>query len=91
MKRHAHHTHPAIVRRLRRAQGHLGKVIAMIEAQRECVAIAQQLQAVEVAITRAKHLLIHDHIDHCLDERSHAGRRGNAHSLDEFRQITKFL
>ena len=61
-----HATHPGIVKRLKRADGHLRHVIAMIEAGRACADIAVQLQAVEKAVTAAKRTLIHDHIDHCL-------------------------
>ncbi|WP_352847606.1 metal-sensing transcriptional repressor [Mesorhizobium sp. M0622] len=38
----------------------------MIEAHRPCVVLAQQLHAVERAISSAKRELIHDHIEHCL-------------------------
>ena len=61
-----HATHPGIVKRLKRAHGHLHAVIAMIEEGRTCTDIAVQLQAVEKAVTAAKRTLIHDHIDHCL-------------------------
>ena len=62
-----HTTHPGIVKRLKRADGHLRAVIAMIEDGRSCLEVTQQLQAVEKAIANAKRELIHDHIDHCLD------------------------
>jgi DNA-binding FrmR family transcriptional regulator len=62
--------HPAIVRRLNRADGHLQKIIEMIEAGKPCALLAQQLQAVENAIENAKKALIHDHIGHCLMNRS---------------------
>lgn len=61
-----HATHPGIVKRLKRADGHLRHVIGMIEEGRPCAEIAVQLQAVEKAVTAAKRTLIHDHIDHCL-------------------------
>lgn len=64
---HLHASHPAVIARLKRADGHLKSVITMIEDGRPCLQIAQQLQAVEKAITNAKRTLIHDHIDHCLD------------------------
>ena len=64
---HRHGTHPGIVKRLKRADGHLRHVIAMIEEGRPCPDIAVQLQAVEKAVMAAKRTLIHDHIDHCLD------------------------
>lgn len=60
---HTHASHPAIVKRLKRAEGHLRGVIAMIEAGRPCVDIAQQLHAVESAIAQAKKTLIGDHLE----------------------------
>jgi DNA-binding FrmR family transcriptional regulator len=49
MSKHLHRTHPDIVKRLRRADGHLQKVISMIEEGRPCLDLAQQLHAVESA------------------------------------------
>jgi uncharacterized protein len=49
-----HNTHPGIILRLKRAEGHLRSVIAMIEEGKPCVALAQQLHAVEAAIAKAK-------------------------------------
>jgi len=42
-----HQSHPEMVRRLRRAEGHLRGIIDMIETQRPCLDVAQQLQAAE--------------------------------------------
>jgi hypothetical protein NreA len=64
---HIHATHPALIARLKRAEGHLRSVIAMLEAGKPCLDVAQQLQAVEKAVTNAKRALIHDYMDHCLD------------------------
>jgi DNA-binding FrmR family transcriptional regulator len=86
-RKHIHSTHPDIVKRLKRAEGHLRKVIAMIEAHEPCLNLAQQLHAVEKAITNAKATLIHDHMDHCLE----SAAKGGAHDLGEFKQIAKFL
>jgi DNA-binding FrmR family transcriptional regulator len=65
-EKHRHNSHPALIKRLKRADGHLRSVIEMIESGRQCTEVAQQLQAVERAITNAKRVLIHEHIDHCL-------------------------
>ncbi|MFI4935535.1 MAG: metal-sensing transcriptional repressor [Caulobacterales bacterium] len=81
-----HASHPAIVARLKRAEGHLRSVIAMIEQGRPCVDLAQQLHAVEAAVTNAKRELIHDHIEHCLE-----GGEGAKADLREIKQLTKFL
>ena len=83
-----HTTHPDIIKRLRRSEGHLKSIIAMIEQGRECLEIAQQMQAVESALANAKKKLVHDHIDHCLDE---AMKKKSRQALDEFKEITKYL
>ncbi|PZO62841.1 MAG: hypothetical protein DI498_14505 [Paracoccus denitrificans] len=82
---HVHATHPALVTRLKRAEGHLRAVIEMIEAGKPCVDIAHQLQAVEKAVINAKRVLIHDHIDHCLDAEH------SAHDRDEMKAISRYL
>jgi DNA-binding FrmR family transcriptional regulator len=88
---HIHETHPAIVKRLKRADGHLRKVIEMIEAGRPCLDIAQQLQAVESAIGQAKKTLIQDHLDHCLDEVVGPLPREQREVVDAFKAIAKYL
>lgn len=88
---HAHETHTDIIKRLKRAEGHLKSVIAMIEAGKPCVDIAQQLHAVEKAISNAKRNLIQDHLDHCLEDTVGALPREKRQSIDEFKTITKYL
>lgn len=88
---HRHDSHPDIVKRLKRAEGHLKSVIAMIEEGRPCLDIAQQLHAVEKAITNAKRTLIQDHLDHCLEDTVGALGRDQRKSIDEFKTITKYL
>ncbi len=88
---HVHETHPEIVKRLKRAEGHLRSVIEMIEKGRPCLDIAQQLHAVEKAIGQAKRTLIQDHLDHCLEETVGPLPRDQRRSIDEFKEITKYL
>ena len=88
---HIHESHPEIVARLKRAQGHLRSVIEMIEAGKPCVDVAQQLHAVEKAVAQAKRTLIQDHVDNCLEDAVAAGGREQRRSLDEFKAITKYL
>lgn len=85
-------THPEIAKRLRRANGHLESIIAMMAEGRSCLELAQQLQAVEKAIDNAKKALIHDHINHCLQES--VGGKPTAQTrrlIGEFREIAKYL
>lgn len=88
---HLHQSHPDILKRLRRAEGHLHSVIGMIGDGRSCLDIAQQLHAVEKALTQAKRTLIQDHIDHCLEQASDSGRGNRQTSIREFKEITKYL
>jgi hypothetical protein NreA len=86
-----HQSHPAIARRLKRAEGHLRSVVAMIEAGKPCVEIAQQLHAVEKAVGQAKKALIQDHLDHCVDAAVGGLSRVQRQPIDDFKAITKFL
>ncbi|MER9242668.1 metal-sensing transcriptional repressor [Mesorhizobium sp. M0633] len=88
---HIHETHPDIVKRLKRAGGHLKGVIDMIEAGRPCLDLAQQLHAVEKAISQAKKALIQDHLNHCLEDVVGPLAREQRRSIDEFKDITKYL
>ena len=83
-----HHLHPDIVKRLKRASGHLAKVIDMLEHEEDCLKIAQQLQAVSHAIANAKTTLVTQHIESCLDEIVPTSKKDK---LREFKEITKYL
>ena len=83
-----HTSHPAITARLKRALGHLNSVVAMIEEGRSCLDLAQQLHAVEKAVGSAKRELIHDHMEHCLEDGDRAGTKA---SLKELKELAKYL
>jgi uncharacterized protein len=83
--------HAAIIRRLKRADGHLQAIIEMIERGRPCVQVAQQLQAVESAIDNAKKALIHDHISECIERPRKAGGSTSRTSLKELKLMAKYL
>ena len=86
-----HSSHPDIIKRLKRAEGHLKSIITMLEEERGCLDIAQQLQAVESAVANAKKVLVHDHIDHCLEHAVRAGTQSADDTIKEFKAITKYL
>jgi DNA-binding FrmR family transcriptional regulator len=84
-----HPSHPDIIKRLKRAEGHLRSIVTMLEEGRDCLEIAQQMQAVESAVANAKKTLVHDHIDHCLE---HAVEGvGARDAISQFKAITKYL
>lgn len=84
MTDHLHETHPAIALRLKRAEGHLRRIVEMLAEGRPCLDLATQLHAVERAVAEAKRALIHDHIDHCLTGTG-------IHDLTEIKAMTKLL
>jgi DNA-binding FrmR family transcriptional regulator len=86
-----HQSHAKIAKRLRRAEGHLRHVIAMIEDERPCLDLAQQLHAVEKAIEQAKKTLIHDHVDHCLEIAANGRGAPARNVIAEFKLISKYL
>jgi len=85
-----HASHKEIIKRLKRADGHLQKIIAMIDQSDPCLDIAQQLQAVYKAIGNTKTVFVQDHIENCL-----SGDTTSATELKkmmkELRDISKYL
>jgi uncharacterized protein len=61
---HTHQSHPNIIKRLKRANGHLESVIGMIDQGKPCLELAQQLHAVEKAIQQAKRILAQSFVMH---------------------------
>jgi len=89
--RAAHKTHKDVLNRLRRATGHLQTISGMIDAGRECGEIAQQMHAVIRALEEAKSTLIHDHIEHCLEDAIGPVSREQRMTIDNFKKITRYL
>lgn len=86
-----HTSHPDIIKRLKRAAGHLKSTIQMLEDEKPCLDITQQLYAVERAIMTAKRTLIYDHLDHCLEDALRSGNESTEETLGQFKEITKYL
>ncbi|MHB1199833.1 MAG: metal-sensing transcriptional repressor [Polaromonas sp.] len=86
-----HPSHPDIMKRLKRAEGHLRSIVEMMEAKRSCLEVAQQLHAVEKAVNAAKKALVRDHIDYCLEHAARPATPGGSAALSEFKEITKYL
>ncbi|MDE2592941.1 MAG: metal-sensing transcriptional repressor [Burkholderiales bacterium] len=86
-----HASHTDVLKRLKRAHGHLNSIITMLEQGRDCLDVAQQLQAVENALIKAKKTLVHDHIDHCLEHAVREGQQSAEDTIREFKEITKYL
>ncbi|MBB3750893.1 DNA-binding FrmR family transcriptional regulator [Mycolicibacterium sp. BK634] len=74
----------ATLNRLRRVQGQLGGVIAMIEQGRGCKEVVIQLAAVSKALDRAGFTIIASGLRNCLDGE---GGRGEALTIQELEKL----
>ena len=60
-----------IITRMKRAHGHLGGVIRMMEEGADCESVLTQLAAVNKALSRAGYAIVSTGLQHCLtDENS---------------------
>ena len=82
--------HEAVIKRLKRAQGHLKSVIEMMEAGRPCMEVAQQLHAVVGALENAKVEFMESHINTCFEEAIHNPASAEQ-VLRDFKTITTYL
>ncbi len=57
----------AIILRLKRAHGHLGSVIRMMEAGSDCESVLTQLAAVNKALSRGGYAIVATGLQHCLE------------------------
>ena len=86
-----HQSHPDVILRLKRVDGHLKKIIAMIEEDRPCLEVAQQMQAVYAAMGSAKQLFVQDHIEGCIEHSDHESPAEVKRKMRELKEISKYL
>jgi len=85
------HKHKQISLRLKQARGHLESILEMIEGDRSCADLAQQIQAVENTLRNAKRSLIRDHVEHCIVEAMADGGITREDAVQEFARLVKYL
>lgn len=86
-----HQSHPDVINRLKRANGHLKKIIDMIESDKPCIEVAQQMQAVYSAVGNAKKIFVQDHIEGCIEHSDHSSPAQTKKKMQELKEITKYL
>jgi DNA-binding FrmR family transcriptional regulator len=52
--------------RLARIEGQVRGLVRMIDDDRYCVDVITQIQAVRAALARVEHLVLQDHVGHCI-------------------------
>ena len=76
----------AVMRRLKRAAGHLNATLAMIEARRPCLELAQQLAAVEAAVGVARRLAVSEQMEMSLN-----GGDADGGTLRHLKRLAQYL
>ncbi len=80
-------TQERILHRLKIAQGHLRKVINMVEADQYCIDVLHQSQAVQKAIKETDNLILENHLKTCAVDAIGKGRTDEA--IAEVMQVFK--
>lgn len=82
--------HPGVTARLKRIEGQVRGVARMVEEQRYCIDIIQQLTAARRALDETTLTILKGHINHCVSDA--IKRREGAGKIDELMQtIHRFI
>ena len=79
-------SNPKVLTRLRRVEGQVRGVARMVEEERYCIDILNQIQAVKAALGRVEAEVLKGHAAHCV---AHAIRHGNA--KDQTQKFTELV
>ena len=71
-----------ILRLLKTARGQMDGIIRMVEENRYCIDISQQLMATEAILNRANKEILSAHLKHCVQEA--ASEEERSRKIDEF-------
>ncbi len=80
-------TQERILHRLKIAQGHLKKVVSMVEQDNYCIDVIHQLQAVESGLKETGNVLLENHLSCCVADAMSKGRKEEA--IAEVMQVFK--
>lgn len=81
-------TQERIIHRLKIAQGHLKKVIQMVESDTYCINVLHQSQAIQKALKEIDNLMLENHLTSCIADAIHQGKQKQAMAevLEVFRR-----
>lgn len=71
-------TQERIIHRLKIAQGHLKKVVEMVEQDKYCIDVIHQLQAVESGLKETSSVLLENHLTCCVADAMTKGNKNQA-------------
>lgn len=74
---------PDIAKRLARIEGQVRGIARMVEEDRYCIDVLDQIAAITKALQQVSIGLLHDHLEHCVVDAVHSGRPEAREKLDE--------
>jgi DNA-binding FrmR family transcriptional regulator len=72
-----------IAKRLARIEGQVRGIARMVEEDRYCIDILDQVSAITKALQQVSLGLLHDHLEHCVVDAVHAGESQAQEKIDE--------
>lgn len=82
-------TQEAVLHRLKIAQGHLAKVIAMVESDAYCIDVIHQSLAVQAALKKTDAVVLKNHLNSCVaDSMQHGDTKA---ATEELMQVFRKL
>jgi len=81
--------HQATIRRLKRIEGQVRGVIRMVEEDRYCIDILQQISAIRAALTKAESEILNAHAASCVEQAISSGDAQTQRKT--FRELVKLF
>ena len=72
-----------ILKRLARIEGQVRGIARMVEEDRYCIDVLDQVSAATKALQNVSVGLLHEHLSHCVSDAVHAGGPDAAEKIDE--------
>lgn len=83
------HADPRILTRLSRIEGQVRGVRRMIEEERYCIDVLDQIQAVKAALRKVEEAVLKDHAAHCVAHAIESGDAGDQRR--KFQELVELL
>jgi len=75
-------------KRMRRIEGQVRGIARMVEEDRYCIDVINQVRAVRAALDKVEQEILHDHLQHCVPHAFHAGsERDRQTKIDELMEV----
>jgi DNA-binding FrmR family transcriptional regulator len=84
-------TKSKIIHRLKIAQGHLKKVIIMVENDKYCIDVIHQSQAVQAALREIDKVILENHLQSCVIDEVKKGKANDKKLIEEILSIFEKL